>query len=168
MGQGEASLMDNARALLDTDENVVGTAYDPTGKTSKEIEADIAQTRAEMSEALDALHAKLAPQQLLVLGIEGLQRRTRRGVEHASPGAGIGVLLPAVLIGAGVFLLTKSRPRLSDDEDRTSSRSFHGPAHPDQTDFRNVRRHLDRLSDVGGHLGDGGEVRESGARGVAG
>jgi hypothetical protein len=91
----------------------------PGGKAPKEIEKDIEQTRAEMGDALDALQAKLAPQQVLALGISALQQWLPRGSRTSTfpePGAAVGVLLPAALIGIGVFLFTKSLSRLQPPE----------------------------------------------------
>jgi hypothetical protein len=87
--------------------STAGSAYDARGKTSDEIEQDIAETRAVMGSALSALQSKLAPQQLLAQGIDALQHSVSRGaapVVRGSPG----LALPCAVIGVGVFLLLRS------------------------------------------------------------
>lgn len=75
--------------------------YDATGKTAKEIEQDIGETRAELGEILDALERQLSPRQLLERGVDML-KDTMSGDT-----TGLGETLrshpiPLALIGAGL------------------------------------------------------------------
>jgi Protein of unknown function (DUF3618) len=75
--------------------------YDPTGRTSAEIERDIGRTRADLSLLIAALERKFTPRHLLDQGIDMLQdTMTVRGGRIG--GALRGNPLPLALIGAGL------------------------------------------------------------------
>ncbi len=81
-----------------------------SGKPADEIEADIAHTRAEMSETLQALEEKLAPQRLFNKGMDAL----RETMPWGSSDLGNQLLrnpAPAALIALGIgwFLLGSGR-----------------------------------------------------------
>ncbi|MDB5405636.1 MAG: hypothetical protein JWL84_548 [Rhodospirillales bacterium] len=81
--------------------------YD-SNKPLSEIEDDIAKTRAELGETLDALERKLAPRQLLEKGVDMLRGSMDGNFEQvgetlrANP-------IPLALIGAGIGWLLLSR-----------------------------------------------------------
>jgi hypothetical protein len=84
-------------------------------KPLSEIEEDIAQTRAELGETLDALERKLAPRQLLEKGVDMLRGSMDGNFDRmgetlrANP-------IPLALIGAGIGWLLLSRGREAADE----------------------------------------------------
>lgn len=84
----------------------VPVAYD-ANKRPAEIEEDIARTRADLSETLDALERKLAPRQLLEKGVDML-----RGSMDGNLGRAGETLranpIPLALIGAGIGWLLLS------------------------------------------------------------
>jgi len=90
--------------------------YDAAGKSPREIEHDIAETRAELGELLDEIERKLAPRQLLERGMDML-KDTMSG-----DATGLGETLrqnplPLALIGIGVgwMLLSEgTRGRVSE------------------------------------------------------
>jgi hypothetical protein len=103
-------LVESGRVQLET------TPIDYDGdKPLSEIEGDIAQTRAELGETLDALERKLAPRQLLEKGVDMLRGSMDENFDRlgetlrANP-------IPLALIGAGIGWLLLSRGRVAADE----------------------------------------------------
>jgi hypothetical protein len=81
--------------------------YDPRGKTSEQIENEIAETRAELSNALRMLQDKFTPPQVLEQGMNMLhQAVTRKSV--TSPNGLADGLFPAAVIGIGILLFARS------------------------------------------------------------
>jgi hypothetical protein len=96
--------------VVETREGPIAPAsvdYD-SNKPLSEIEDDIAKTRAELGETLDALERKLAPRQLLEKGVDMLRGSMDGNFEQvgetlrANP-------IPLALIGAGIGWLLLSR-----------------------------------------------------------
>jgi uncharacterized protein DUF3618 len=91
-------------------------AYDAAGKSTQEIEHDIADTRAELGELLDEIERKLAPRQLLERGMDMLKDKM------SGDASGLGETLrqhpvPLALIGVGIgwMLLSEgTRGRVSE------------------------------------------------------
>jgi hypothetical protein len=86
----------------------VGPADYDSNKPMAEIEEDIARTRAELGDTLDALERKLAPRQLLEKGVDMLRGSMDGQLEQvgetlrANP-------IPLALIGAGIGWMLLSR-----------------------------------------------------------
>jgi hypothetical protein len=100
MGAGADAMSDLSRTEL-LPPPAEESGYDASGKSPDEIERDIAETRADLGDILDALERKLAPRQLLERGID-MVKDTMSG-----EGNGISELLrnnpvPLALIGLGV------------------------------------------------------------------
>jgi hypothetical protein len=115
--------------------------YDPN-KPLSEIEEDIAQTRAELGETLDALERKLAPRQLLEKGVDMLRGSMDGNFDRvgetlrANP-------IPLALIGAGIGWLLLSRGAAAD----AIGNAARGAR-------RSVRESLSEAEDRGGGLAD--------------
>jgi len=75
--------------------------YDAAGKTAKEIEQDIGETRAELGEILDALERQLSPRQLLERGVDML-KDTMSGDTTGLAETLRSHPIPLALIGAGL------------------------------------------------------------------
>jgi hypothetical protein len=126
MGAGADAMSDETRPPTDIlDSEIEPPAYD-SDKPPEAIEEDIARTRADLSETLDALERKLAPRQLLEKGVDMLRDSMDGNMGpvgealRANP-------IPLALIGVGIGWLLLSQTggaRIVGDATRSARQSL--------------------------------------------
>jgi len=130
------------------------------GKSPAEIESDIARTRANLSETLDALERKFAPRHLMEKGVDMLRgsvrgnldtRRVREAL-RANP-------IPLALIGVGLgWLLLHNVPATRGTAHRYARRAREGVAEAAGTVTERVKDWTGRTREAAESYGTGSEA----------
>lgn len=118
------------------------TDLDPESeRRTREIEGEIAHTRAELSETIDALQEKLRPGNIVSDAAEKVKSATSermRSMADTASGTAQGMVqgarqnpIPALMIGAGVawFLIDRTRQHREDGPSREAERSRYSSQH---------------------------------------